>query len=200
MVCPSTTAAAMFTSDSTFSPALPSHPSTQSCCAGPEDTLRHDHTVPPIQGWDLRFGFKEPALLQLGPPPLGRLAWSCRARRSSHPGQLHQHQVVGKSDGRPRGTPTVTLSSSLWPWGAFLAPFSSLVWVPWARTACRAQHRGVSPSLEPTGTTPTQTPRGDESIQSTGLIHNTAASQTRRQKGLSLSTLNEALNDDPVAR
>lgn len=59
---------------------------------------------------------------------------------------------------------------------------------------------GSFPSHEPAGTTPTQTPRSDESIQSSGLIHDISTSQTHRQKGLSLSTLNEALNDDPVAR
>lgn len=181
-------------------PLSPHTPQPKAVVRGLKTPLGTTTLYPPIQGWDLRFGFKEPALLQLGPPPLGRLAWSCRARRSSRRGQLRQHQAVSKSDGRPRGTPTASLSSSLRPWGALLAPFCSLVWVLWARTACGAQHRGVSPSLEPTGTTPTQTPRGDESTQSTGLIHNAAASQTRRQKGLSLSTLNEALNDDPVAR
>lgn len=86
------------------------------------------------------------------------------------------------------------------PGATFPSPFSSLVWVLWAGTTYRARHRGASPSLEPTGTTPTQTLRGDKSIQSSRLIHNTATSQIRRQKGLSLSILNEALNDDPVAR
>lgn len=59
---------------------------------------------PHVQGWDLRFGSKEPTLLQPGPPPPGRLARSCRAPRRSCQGQLHQHWEVGKSDRRPHGS------------------------------------------------------------------------------------------------
>lgn len=132
----------------------------------------------------------------------------CSSQVPFHQGDWHR--AAEHREGPARGSCISTgrwakvtgdpMGASLWaracrssPRDTFLAPFSSLVWVLWAGTTHRAWHRGVSPSLEPAGTTPTQRPRGDESIRSTRLIHDTAASQTHRQKRLSLPLLTRPL-------
>lgn len=155
---------------------------------------------PPIQGWDPRSGFEEPAPLRSSQVPLHPRESSAKCGEAPTRGSCISTGRWAKVMGDHVGPPLWPQPHCSSPGAAFSAPFSFLVWVLRSGTAYRAWHRGVSPSLEPADTTPTQMPRGDESIPSSRLIHDTATSQIRSQKGLSLSILNKAHNDDPVAQ
>lgn len=196
VVGPSTTVAVTFTRDSAFSPALPSHPISSSTATGPKPlwgTWRHSTHDPRVRGWDSRFSFKEPTLLQPGPLHWGQWPWEA-------PTGAAAPAAVSRSDGTPCGTPTAALSSLLLPQGHVPSPIllPGLGPLSWDLTQSLAQGDLPFPYAHRYQTNTGAKGWQKHPKQQAHLWH--CPSQITKQKRLLLSTLNEALNDDPVAR